>query len=512
MTQELHDAENGPEWLDTYIFCWSRFICREGENRFETFDFESLRWMQLHIRNASRPVVVSHVGARRRVFPWPQRAQILCDEPDLQRLFEASLNTLHNSCQETCVDGMGRERQQYSGDGGHQLQAVRYAFGETRLPARFLATFSQGMTLDGYFLDCWPGFDRLARLMQRQIGATQWGPLLDHGVGFNFDCWQHYWESGDVEALREPYPRLLRFARYLRELRRDDGLLPVENIGVPAVWIDHHAYRQQRHKQCAFNLYAAAMLGHALAPICRALGEEEEAQCWEALGAELLAATQEHFWDEEQQLFVANRRWRDQESETRLCDCSLATSLLFDQCPRGATQAAASVLAEAPPQMGLSYPANAGWRYRALARAGRADVVVKDLREIWAKMASVRHNNTLQETWRARPDSHDQWSHCPVAPLFVLFTDLLGVRPLAPGFARYEVQPQLADLGALDVTVHTPQGALRFQSQPEADGHRLRLTAPERGDGTLFLPGETAPERHALRAGEENSFLLKGKA
>ena len=79
-----------------------------------------------------------------------------------------------------------------------------------------LTTFSQGMTKDGYFLDCWPAYDRLARLMERQLDLTGWGPILDHGVGFNFDCWHHYLYTGDLDALREPYPRLLRFAQYLQ--------------------------------------------------------------------------------------------------------------------------------------------------------------------------------------------------------------------------------------------------------------------------------------------------------
>ena len=43
------------------------------------------------------------------------------------------------------------------------------------------------------------------------------------------------------------------------------------NLGVPSVWIDHHAYLKQRHKQCAFNLYIAAAMEKALAPICRDL-------------------------------------------------------------------------------------------------------------------------------------------------------------------------------------------------------------------------------------------------
>ncbi len=425
LVRESHDPVDGPAWLDSYIYHWTRFICREGVNEFETFDFESVKWLQLHVRNAARPVAIRDVGVRRRIYAWPNEPQIQSSEPALQRLFTASVNTLHNSCQETVVDGMGRERQQYSGDGAHQLHAVRYAFGETKLPARFLKTFSQGMTLDGYFLDCWPAFDRLARLMQRQIGTTGWGPILDHGVGFNFDCWHHYLATGDREAVREPYPRLRRFADYLAALRRADGLLPVENIGVPSVWMDHWAYRQQGHKQCAFNLYVAAMLQHALANLATAFGDD--AQPYRRFGLEIQQATVARFWDERRRLFFVG--------DDRLCDRSLATAILYDQCPSGETTVALQALVECPATMGLSYPANAVWRYRALAKCGRTDVILHELRHRWATMSSVIHNNTLQEIWDAPLDGLAQFSHCPLAPLNVLFENFLGIEPTAPGFA-----------------------------------------------------------------------------
>ena len=215
--------------------------------------------MQLHIRNASRPVAVRDVGVRRRQYAWPHEPLIRTSEAPLQRLFDAAINTLRNSSLDSVVDGGGRERQQYSGDGGHQLHAIRYAFGEPRIAARFLRTFSEGLTKSGFFLDCYPAYDRLARLPQRELDAAYWGPLLDHGVGFVFDNWNHYLETGDLDAEREPFPRLLRFSDYLWTLRDGDGLLPVENLGIPNVWIDHEAYRNQRNRQCAFNLYAAAM-------------------------------------------------------------------------------------------------------------------------------------------------------------------------------------------------------------------------------------------------------------
>ena len=77
-----------------------------------------------------------------------------------------------------------------------------------------------GQTVNGFFLDCWPAFDRLNRLAQRQVGATPWGPLLDHGVTFAYDAWRHYMETGDGEPaveqeLTEEQLRQLRALGYL---------------------------------------------------------------------------------------------------------------------------------------------------------------------------------------------------------------------------------------------------------------------------------------------------------
>ena len=497
LVQEGHEVGGAP-LLDTGRNSWTRFICREGVNRFECFDYESLRWLQLHIHNCNATVTIRDVGVRRRIFPWLNVPLIRTNEPQLQRLFDASINTLHNSAQDIIVDGMGRERQQYSGDCGHQLRAIRLAFGETRSPARFLATYSQGMTTEGYFLDCWPAYDRLARMMERQLDLFHLGPILDHGVQLNFDCWHHYLDTGDLDALREPFPRLLRFANYLRRLVGSDGLLPVENLGIPCVWMDYQAYHQsgqmthltQRRKQCAFNLYTAAMLQHALAPICRAFGDEKKAGAVAEFGRELLAATVKKFWSREQNNFINNLPWLAEEKKISMCDRSLATAVLFDQCPRNDTNTALRALAECPREMGLSYPANAGWRLWVLAKGGRADVIVKDFRERWATMDSVKLNNTLQEGWKVRPDTGNQWSHCAVAPLYIAHQGLAGIRPLAPGFKRVEIRPQLADMEQLELIAHTVQGPLHFHARGKLGTRELTVDLPPNCEGELVLPRE----------------------
>jgi hypothetical protein len=497
MIQEGHDPAR-TRWLDTHHYSWARFICREGPNEFETFDYESLRWLQVHVHGASRPVVIRGVGVRRRQYDWPVQPLIRTSDAGLQRLFDAGLNTLRNSVLDTIVDGMGRERQQYSGDGGHQLHAIRYAFGETRICARYLRTFSEGLTKSGYFLDSYPAYDRLARIPQRELDSTYWGPLLDHGVGFVFDNWNHYLESGDREALREPYPRLLRFADYLWALRAEHGLLPVENLGVPHVWIDHSAYRSQRDRQCAFNLYTAAMYRHALAPLAEALGDAPAAAQARERGDRLLAAAVARFWSPEHRVFLDNRPWLAEDHAPRLSDRVLAMAILFAQCPGGDTGAALQALAETPPEMGLSYPCNAGWRYWALARLGRADLVLRDFRARWATMRSVRENNSLQETWQVQPDSGSQWSHAPLAPIFVLYQDIVGLRPLAAGFKRLQLRPQLGDLPDLEIVAHTPAGPVVFHARREAGGHRVEVKLPQACEAELLLPLEVTSPFPAL--------------
>jgi hypothetical protein len=488
MVQEGH-TPGGPPLLNTHFHSWSRFTSSGGRQSFQTFDYEACKWLQLHIHGAAGRVTVSEVGLLRRVYPWPNVPKATVGEPALQRLMDASINTLHNSAQETAVDGMGRERQQYSGDGSHQLHAVQLTFGERRLPARFLSTFSQGLMLEGYFFDCWPAYDRLARIMERQINMTIWGPLLDHSIGFGFDIFHYYMYSGDLDAVREPSIRYQRFVRYLHRIRTADGLLPVTNLGTPAVWIDHYAYRggRQEHKQCAFNLYAAAMLRHAFAPLAHALGDHEWGEFAEALGTGIEKAAVRQFWSKQDGLFVNNLPWLPDEHQPRMCDRSLATALLFDQCPDGNTGPVLEALVSPPAHMGVSYPANACWRYWALSRGGRTDVVLQDLRKRWATMDSVLQNNAIGENWNALPDGGDLWSHCAVVPLYLLTMGIAGIQPTAPGFARCQLRPQPADLPHFEVVVPTVRGPIAMECKGRMGDRTLRVQVPETCDAELVL-------------------------
>jgi alpha-L-rhamnosidase len=137
-------------------------------------------------------------------------------------------------------------------------------------------------------------------------------------------------------------------------------------------------------------------------------------------------------------------------------------------------------------------------------------------------MDSVLLNNTLQENWLIQPDSGAQWSHCPVAPLYVLYMNLLGIRPLEPGFNRYEIRPQLADLNDISVTAFTPKGSIGIEAKGTIGNRKITIDVPPQGEGELVLPEtekadlELLPsevdqkiKRYRLRKGETIKIHLK---
>jgi hypothetical protein len=382
---------------------------------------------------------------------------------------------------------MGRERQQYSGDIGHVLHMLHRAYGEQRLPARFISTFSQGITLDGYFMDSWPAYDRLNRLSQRQLGLTPWGPLLDHSVGFAYDCWYHYLYTGRKEDLEEAFPRLVRFYHFLRSLWPAGGLLPVENLGVPAVWMDTDSYKKQRHKQCAFNLYVAGMLQDAFVKLCSAFGKTDLQQAALQMSAQLVRAVRKNFWSEKERMLVNNLPWHKEEGELRTCERSISQFILSGFVREEERSNLLQELIKMPPRFGSCYPPNAQWRYWALASAGIIQPVLDDFRTKWISLTAVQQNNTMPETWKQVPDTHAQYSHAALAPIYLAYMGMAGITPLVPGASRIKIRPLPGDIEQFMIQNYQPQGQVMVQWTGKRGHRNLSVNLPAGVTAELWL-------------------------
>ena len=354
---------------------------------------------------------------------------------------------------------MARERQQYSGDGAHQLLAVRCAFGERRLSARFLRTFSEGMTPEGYFLDC------LAGLRPAGAGdaADDRRHLLGPVAGPRRRLQLRLLEALPGNGRPGGHRRAVSAARAVRRVPRVD---PRQGRAAAGRKSRHPAGLDRPHRLPAAAAQAVRVQSLRGGDVRARPGAAGPGTRRPRSGPTSSPAAGGTFW-----------RPRCGSSGARSAACSSTTCpgsprrrargyatarwprrVLFDQCPGGNTAAslrrwsnvrrkwASPIRATPAGAMGLG-AARPGRRGRSAISARR-----------WAKMKSVVLNNTLQEDWDDATDSPDEWSHCCVSPIYVFFSDVAGIRPTAPGFARCQVRPQLADLPDLEADLsHGPR-------------------------------------------------------
>jgi len=243
-------------------------------------------------------------------------------------------------------------------------------------------------------------------------------------------------------------------------------------------------------------LYAAAMLQHAFAPLCRAFNAAALADEAEKNGQRILASTIKKFYSQRHQAFINNLPWLPEKPSPRMCDRSLATAILFDQLP-SATASMVQVLIKRPENLGISYPANACWRYWALAKQGEQATVIKEFADIWYAIPSVALNNTLAETWQVTSDSSHQWSHCPVVPFYFMYMNIAGVNPVKPGYKEVVIEPVLGGLKSFQLNFYTLAGMIEFDLQQQGQV----LT------GSIVLP---AGIKAVLKCNNKQTSLVNG--
>ena len=95
------------------------------------------------------------------------------------------------------------------------------------------------------------------------------------------------------------------------------------------------------------------------------------------------------------------------------------------------------------------------------------------------------------ESWGDRWKPNQDWNHpWGAAPANIVIRQLCGIRPLAPGFTRFVIDPQPAGLQWLECRQPTPRGPIELR----LDGDVLEWRAPA---GTeAYYAGEVLPGGH----------------
>ncbi len=491
----------------------SVYTARPGVQRFEAFEWTAVRWLQVPVRNAPDGVRLRHVGALATRYPVERRGAFACSDPFLNELWKIGRRTLELCMHDGWEDCPGREQRQWLGDATVEMLVAQAAFGPCANP------------LNRKFLE-------QAAESQRSDGLTQMFAPGDHGVdGLLIPDWTlqwilnaelHWLYAGDLETIERIFPAIERALAWFERQIGPNGLV----ANLPHWHFMDWAAVGRAGEAAALNAQLVGSL-RAATRLARALESARAARRYEALAERIAKALAERHWDALRGVYVDCVDPATGAQDPRVSQHANAALILWDVAPRARWASMVEFISDparikftaAPPiaptgeafdtahDVVLANTFYSHFVYRALAKAGRFDAVLRLVRERYGDMLA-RGATTLWESFAPTASLCHGFSATPV---FQLSTELLGVEPLEPGCAAFRFAPQPADLAfargvfptlAGDVGVDWVRRGETIEIWLEVPpGARARLVDPT-GFAFTSRERERGPGKHRLELRE----------
>jgi alpha-L-rhamnosidase len=136
----------------------------------------------------------------------------------------------------------------------------------------------------------------------------------------------------------------------------------------------------------------------------------------------------------------------------------------------------------------------AQYLFEALYRAGEADYALALLTaggdRSWPHMIHDVGTTLTLEAWDDKFKPNQDWNHAwGAAPANIIPRLLMGIEPLAPGFARFRVRPQTASLARAALSLPTIRGQVKLEvSCPDPRTWRAALRVPANTTAEFEIP------------------------
>lgn len=234
--------------------------------------------------------------------------------------------------------------------------------------------------------------------------------------------------------------------------------------------------------------------------MARILGNTAEAELYLRWAEELKTAINTHLWDEEKQAYI-DCIHADGRRSSVISQQTQTVAYLCDIVPDGKRALFEKYLTDVPEDwVHVGSPFMMAFTIEALEKAGDIGRILQLIRQWWGMMVHAGATSCwetfpgyLSQEWPTRSHCH-AWS---AAPAFALPSYVIGVRPLEPGFTRFEVRPFLGDLEWAKGSVPTPRGEIAVSLRREGEKMQAQVTVPH---GTVAVIGnqEYGAGRHEV--------------
>lgn len=415
--------------------------------------YESLGWMngQEIIVIAPENVKVQEIRYRETGYNTDLEGSFACSDPFYNMFWEKAMRTLYVNMRDNFFDCPDRERAQWWGDVVVLMGECFYSYSTSThaLMKKAIDELCAHQAEDGVLHSPIPG--TYTKELPGQMLAS---------VG-RYGFWNYYMNTGDIQTIRKAYPSV---KKYLSVWETDETGLTVYRKGGWS-WGD---WGDNKDKHLIFAGWHYLALEGA-ANMAEELGYHEDAEEFRNVMTDVARGFNACWTGTE----YRHPEYKDQTDDRVNALAVLAGIAKEDKYP---------MLIDLLKKTEHASPYFEKYVMEALFVMGEGEYAMTRCKNRFGDMVSHPDYTTLFEGWEIGSSKYGggttnhAWSGGSIT---VIGAELCGIKPIEPGYKKFEVRPQIAGMDELSLDFPTVRGHVAYSHKCNGDDITFTVSVPK---------------------------------
>ncbi len=401
-----------------------------------------------------------------------ERGSFRCSDEEINRIYDVARYTFHLNTREFFIDGIKRDRWVWSGDAYQSYLMNYYLYFDNGTVTRTLLALRGKDPVTGHI-----------------------NTIMDYTFYWFLGIYDYYLYTGDQTFIRQFYPRMQSLMEYCLGRRNKDGLME----GMPGDWIFiDWADKLSKKGEVSFEQLLLCRSLEAMAVCAKIAGDKSSSAQYQQYAADLRTKIFSLYWNESKHALVHSRI--DGKQTDKVTRYANMFSIFFDYFNEQQKQAVKqSVLLNDSIQQ-ITTPYMRFYELEALCAMGEQAYVTKQMKAYWGGMLKLGATSFWEEYNPAKKGAEHYAMYgrefgkslCHAwgaSPIYLLGKYYLGVKPTAPGYESYVVEPTLGGLQWIEGQVPTPHGEVGVYCNTST----IKITPAASGTGLLRFKSRKTP-------------------
>lgn len=385
-----------------------------------------------------------------------------CNDELINKIWEIGAYTMDLTTREFFVDGIKRDRWTWSGD-----------------------------AIQSYLMNYYLRFDNecvkrtIRQLRGKDPVTAHINTIMDYTFYWFKSVYDYYLYTGDVDFVREIYPRMQTMMEYVLNRTNHNGMAEgKDDDWIFVDWVDFPMHKRGTlcFEQILFcksletmQMCASVLLDKPLDnPPQGSIKPEEYAkdvQRYSELANSLRDKLKPTFWDDKKKAF--KHAIEDGIMNEQITKFPNMFAIIYDYLSEEEKKDVMTSVMLNPEIEDITTPYMRFYEFEALCQMGMQEQVIKEIRDYWGGMIKQNATSFWEKynpndkgrqhlTMYGRPYGKSLCHAWGASPIYLIGKYYLGVQPTKAGYEEYIVKPTLGDLEWMEGDVPTPYGKIHI--------------------------------------------------